>query len=59
MAVLRGILIAQIWKLTPVPVAPANQEPFVATESLAVIAREAVWAVFERYGAGLARRVID
>lgn len=37
-------------------VAPANQEPFVASETLAVITRESVGAVLQRHGIAAGRR---
>lgn len=56
MSVLRVVFVAQVWKLAPVAVAPANQEPFVASETLAVKALESVWAVLQRYGIATFRR---
>ena len=35
-----------------ISVAPRNIKPLVVSPALAVIARETVWAVLERYGAG-------
>lgn len=52
---LRVVFWAKFREFGMISVAPANQEPLVASKSLAVIAREAVGAVFERYCVGAGR----
>lgn len=58
---LRIVFVTQVWKFSAVVVTPANQEPLVASKSLAMKARESVGAVLERYGvgAGLGRGCFD
>lgn len=52
MAVLRVVFWAKFREFGMISVAPRNIKPLVVSPALAVIARETVWAVLERYGAG-------
>jgi len=52
MPMLRIVFVAQVGKFSDVMIAPANHKPPVVTKPLAVIARETVRAVLERYGVG-------
>ena len=60
MAVLRVVFWAKFREFGMISVAPRNIKPLAVPPALAVIAREAVRTVFERYGvgAGLGRCVV-